>query len=176
MTSCPEALRILGIWKKAVSWDLNSEQERRFSVLAEARPVWVYGMPARWLSRKVEIQTWARPDDFVRYGRGALFGWVEGWDFGSEQVSRFPELAEARPVVCCWDSTWCGSDGKVRIERNCVSLLMLKNLKLKKVIKSFVPEPKESRQVFRMFSDSYMSINILWTYHVFISWSYIFFT
>ena len=35
MTSCPEALRILGIWKKAA----------------------------------VEIQTWARTDDFVRYGR-----------------------------------------------------------------------------------------------------------
>ena len=33
---------------------------------------------------------------------------------------------------------------------------MSKNLKLKKVNKSFVPEPKESRQVFRMFSDSYM--------------------
>ena len=36
-----------------------------------------------------------------------------------------------------------GSDGKVSIERNCVSLslLMSKNLKLKKVIKSFIPEP-----------------------------------
>ena len=36
----------------------------------------------------------------------------------------------------------------------CLSLLMSKNLKLKKVNKSFVPEPKESRQVFRVFSDS----------------------
>ena len=25
----------------------------------------------------VEIQTWARPDDFVRYGRRTLVGWVE---------------------------------------------------------------------------------------------------
>ena len=36
-----------------------------------------------------------------------------------------------------------GSDGKVSIERNCfsLSLFMSKNLKLKKVNKSFVPEP-----------------------------------
>ena len=33
----------------------------------------------------------------------------------------------------------------------CLSLLVSKNLKLKKVNKSFVPEPKESRQVFRVF-------------------------
>ena len=42
----------------------------------------------------------------------------------------------------------------------CLSLLMSKNLKLKKVIKSFIPKPKESRQVFRVFSDSYMFMNI----------------
>ena len=48
-----------------------------------------------------------------------------------------------------------GSDGKVSIERNCLSHLMSKNLKLKKVIKSFVPEPKK-RVVkrFKCFSDS----------------------
>ena len=37
---------------------------------------------------------------------------------------------------------------------------MSKNLKLKRVIKSFVLEPKESLQVFRVFSDSYMFMNI----------------
>ena len=37
---------------------------------------------------------------------------------------------------------------------------MSKDLKLKKVDKSFVPEPKESRQVFRVFSGSYMFMNI----------------
>ena len=54
------------------------------------------------------------------------------------------------------------SDGKVRIERNCVclSLLMLKNLKLKKVNKSFVPEP------ISCFSDS------LCLFHVYVSWLY----
>ena len=45
---------------------------------------------------------------------------------------------------------------------------MSKNLKLKKVNKSFVPEPKESRQVFRVFSDS------LRLFHIFISWSHVF--
>ena len=58
----------------------------------------------------VEIQTWARPDDFVRYGRRA---------FDEEIV--------------------------------CLSLRMSKNLKLEKVIKSFVPEPISSF----FFSDSY---------------------
>ena len=37
----------LGIWKKGVSWDLNSEQESRLSVLAEARPVVCGGGAAR---------------------------------------------------------------------------------------------------------------------------------
>ena len=55
--------------------------------------------------------------------------------------------------------------------RNCVSLsfLMSKNLKLKKVIKSFVPE------LISCFSDSYMFMNILWTLCtllVYVSWSY----
>ena len=47
---------------------------------------------------------------------------------------------------------------------------MSENLKLKKVNKSFVPEPKGSRQLFRVFSDSYMNImNVLCMW---ISWSY----
>ncbi len=46
------------------------------------------------------------------------------------------------------------SDGKVKIERNCLSLLMSKNLKLKKVIKSFVPEP------ISCFSDSYINSSV----------------
>ena len=55
----------------------------------------------------------------------------------------------------------------------CLSLLMSKNLKLKKVIKSFVPEPKkESRQVFRVFSDSYTRMNIMNVLGMRIPWSY----
>ena len=48
----------------------------------------------------------------------------------------------------------------------CLSLLMSKNLKLKKVIKSFVPEPKKRVvRVFRVFSDSYVYEH-LWTFSV----------
>ena len=48
------------------------------------------------------------------------------------------------------------------LKKLCLSLLMSKNLKLKKVIKSFVPKP------ILCFSDS------LCLFHIFISWSYIF--
>ena len=47
-----------------------------------------------------------------------------------------------------------------------LSLLMSENLKLKKVNKSFVPEP------ISCFSDSYMYMNILWTY-VHFTYSYL---
>ena len=92
------------------------------------------------------------------------------WDLDLDEESRFSELADARPVVC---------GGVPHVDRNklCLSLLMSKNLKLKKVNKSFVPEPKESRQSvsripmhnkrFRMF---YISVCIF-TFHIFISWS-----
>ena len=68
----------------------------------------------------------------------------------------------ARPRVCGRGRTWWESDGKVSIERNCVSLLMSKNLKLQKVIKvSYLNQ-------FRVFRDS------LRLFHIFISWLYIF--
>ena len=80
------------------------------------------------------------------------------WDLGLNEASRFSELAEARPVVCSRVPHVVGSDGKDRIERNCLSLFMSKNFKLKKVIKSFVPEP------ISCFSDSYMRI---WTFFMY---------
>ena len=58
----------------------------------------------------VEIQSWARSDEFVRYGRRALVG------------------------------LRAGDVKAVRIERLCLSLLVSKTFKLKKVNKSFVPE------------------------------------
>ena len=65
------------------------------------------------------------------------------WDLNFEQESRLSELAEARPVVSGGGRTWWVSEGKISIERNCVSLSlhMSKNLKLKKVDKSLIPEP-----------------------------------
>ena len=71
------------------------------------------------------------------------------------------------------------SDGKVRRERNCVSLslLMSKNLKLKKVNKSFAPEPKKSRKCFDCFRIpirvwTCYSMNIMNVLCMWISWSY----
>ena len=69
-------------------------------------------------------------------------------------ASWFSELAEARPVwvygiPACW------------LKKLCLSILMSENLKLKKVNKSFVPEQKECRQVFRVFSDSYTRVDIV---------------
>ena len=63
-------------------------------------------------NEKVEIQTWARPDDFVRYGHRALVG------LRADDVKA------------------------VSIERLCVSLSSCRKIfKLKKVNKSFVTEP-----------------------------------
>ena len=83
------------IWKKAVSWDSTLEEGRRFSELAEARPVEVYEMCRAFVEEIVSL-----------------------------------------------------------------SLLMSKNLKLKKVDKSFVPEP------ISCFSDSYTRMNIFLRIHV----------
>ena len=82
----------------------------------------------------VEIQTWARPDDLVRYGHRTLVRWVEGWDLNSEQERRFlvwPRRDQLGSMKCA----------ARLLKKLCLSLLMSKYLKLKKVIKSFVPEP-----------------------------------
>ena len=63
----------------------------------------------------VEIQSWARPDDFVRYGRRSLVG-LRADDVKAVSIER----------LCLFLS---------------LSLLMSKTFKLKKVNKSFVPEP-----------------------------------
>ena len=73
-------------------------------------------------------------------------------DLRLDESNRSSELAETRPVVCSGVPHGVDSDGKVRIERNCVSLslLMPKNLKLKKVIKCFIPEPEVVFRAFRI--------------------------
>ena len=84
------------------------------------------------------------------------------WDLDLDEASWFSELTEARPVgvygmPTCWLSQWVESwwcTISQHRKKLCFSLLMLKNLKLKKVNKCFVPEP------ISCFSDSY----ILWTY------------
>ena len=61
--------------------------------------------------KKIDSQSWARPDDFVRYGHRALVG------------------LKADDVKA------------VSIERLCVSLSLCRKTFNSKVIKSFVPEP-----------------------------------
>ena len=71
------------------------------------------------------------------------------WDLSLEEACRFSELAKDRPVVCGGGAARGGVRGKSQHRKKlCLSLLMSKNLKLKKVIKSFVPEPISS--VFRI--------------------------
>ena len=64
---------------------------------------------------------------------------------------------------------WGGADGKVIIERLCISLPYVETLN-SKVIKGFVPELR-SRYVFFVFRDSYVQCiyitNILCTFHIF---------
>ena len=80
----------------------------------------------------VEIETWARPDEFVRYG--------------------------------C--RTWWGADGKVSIERLCLSPYVEKPFN-SKVIKSFVPELR-SRKCFCVSG----FLCTLWTFYVCFTYSY----
>ena len=55
MTSCPEAMRIWGIWENSVSWVLASEEDDWLSELAEAlwRVPQVVG--GRWKSQHWKI-------------------------------------------------------------------------------------------------------------------------
>ena len=89
------------------------------------------------------------------------------WDSNQEEGRRFSELAEARPIVCGGGAArgrirWKSQDRK----KLCLSLLMSENLKLKKVIKSFVPESILS--VFRFLYAYEPSMNTS-TFHVLIS-------
>ena len=63
-----------------------------------------------WKKKTVEIQTWAKPDDFVRYGRRELVGWVESWDSSLEEASRFLVLPRRDQL----GSTKCAARGVVR--------------------------------------------------------------
>ncbi len=77
------------------------------------------------------------------------------------------------PRPCGGCRTWFGADGKVVIERLCLSLPHVEKSFNSKVIKSFIPELR-SRQVFFVFRDSYVIymcvMNILCTFHISVSW------
>ena len=82
-------------------------------------------------NERVEIQTWARPNDFVRYGRCALVG------LRADDVKA------------------------VSIKRVCLSLSSCwKTFKLKKVNKSFIPEPISCFQIPIYVYEHFMNIII----------------
>ena len=88
------------------------------------------------------------------------------WDLGSDEASRFSELAEARPVVCGGVPHVVGVKWKSQHRKKlCLSLLMLENLKLKKVNKSFIPEPKKRIVSVSCFSNSFVYEH-LWMFSV----------
>ena len=95
------------------------------------------------------------------------------WDLNSERNSWDSSLKEgSRFLVSPKRDPFGSTKSAARLlKKLCLSLFMSINLKLKKVNKSFVPEP------ILCFSDSYMFINImkiLCLFHEFVSWSYIF--
>ena len=108
------------------------------------------------------------------------------WDLKSERVSWDSSLEESSRFLVSPRRDHLGSTKCAArlLKKLCVcvclslslslslSLLMSKNLKLKKVVKSFVPEP------ISCFSFSYTRMNILWTLWTFsVSvWTYIYFT
>ena len=95
------------------------------------------------------------------------------WFLPRKKTVGFRLIAEARPVVLWRVPHVLGvGDGKVIIERLCISLSYVETFN-SKVIKGFVPELR-SRYVFFVFRDSYVLciyvMNILCTFHVAISW------
>ena len=87
------------------------------------------------------------------------------WDLDLDEASWFfgpgwgRSSYELRGVHTRWLSQWVENwqcTNSQHSKKLCLSLLMSENLKLKKGNKSFIPEPEESRQVFWVFSDSYM--------------------
>ena len=85
-------------------------------------------------NERVEIQSWARPDEFVRYGHRALVG------LRADDVKA------------------------VSIERLCVSLSSCRKTFYSKVIKGFVPELRSRKvfRVYFGFPMSISHIRILW--------------
>ena len=97
------------------------------------------------------------------------------WVLPREKTVGFRLLAEAKPGQwpCGGCHTCCGgvADGKVIIERLCISLPYVETFN-SKVIKGFVPEI--SRYVFFVFRNPYVLciyvMNIICTFYVAISW------
>ena len=101
----------------------------------------------------------ARAEDFEK------LSWVESW----RKTVDFRLLTEARPVALWQVPHMLGgaADGKTSIERLCLSPYVEKPFN-SKVIKSFVPELRSRKRIPVFYI--YMSMNIICTFHISISW------
>ena len=104
------------------------------------------------------------------------------WDSTLEEGGRFviwvrPDQLGVYRMPACWLSQWVESWQWMNSQHSkklCLSLLMSENLKLKKVNKSFVPEPRKS-SVFCVFQipmrmNTYEHSMNICTFHISISW------
>ena len=84
-------------------------------------------------------------------------------------MGRLSGIVEARRICALRARHVMGADGKVIIERLCISLPYVETFN-SKVIKGFVPELR-SRYVFFVFRDTYVLciyvMNILCTFHTY---------
>ena len=139
MTSCTES----------VGWDLRKSRVEFLSP-----------------KKKVVFQGSLRPDDFVRYGRCTLvvLNFSVRWRRLTFRAHQGLAVGAARG-----GGGGGGADGKVIIERLCLSLPYVEKPFNSKVIKSFVTELR-IRWVFLVFQDSYVIyiwvMNILCTFHI----------
>ena len=130
--------------------------------------------PGTWMTSCPEAMGWGfgnlkKKNSSLRFdarGRKLIFG------------ARRGQTCSLRRGAACGGVRWKSQHSK----KLCLSLLMSKNFKLKKIIKSFIPEPKKRVVSISCFSDSYVYEH-LWTFsvtvwicqfHGFVSWSYIF--
>ena len=110
--------------------------------------------------RKPQIENRTGDLNDVMPGRAKDFGiWKKktvSWDLNSEQQSWDSSLVEGGQFLVSPRRDQLGTTKCAArlLKKLCLSLLMSKNLKLKKVIKSFVPEP-----ILRVFGFLY----VLWT-------------
>ena len=104
---------------------------------------------------------------------GSVLGGFGGFEKSHRVVFKRPKKTvdfRGSPRPCGGCRTWFGADGKVIIERLCLSLHHVEKPFNSKVIKSFVTELR-SRKCFLCFGIPMLSIYELWTFYVHFKYS-----
>ena len=134
----------------------------------------VHAHASRMSFTDVKIKTPNRRREMGPGGVNDVTHWKRGLKFEKKQWVEFLPRKKtvdfrSSPRSCGGCRTWFGTDGKVSIERLCLSPYVEKPFN-SKVIKSFVPELR-SRKVFRvsgfLFYIYVCAIDILCTFHIF---------